>query len=155
VGITRCGNVYGGGDYHWDRLVPGIIRSYIYKEIPQIRSNGQYYRDYVYIDDIIDGYIKFGEFKYYSSNQLDIVNLGTGSPSRVLDVTSVIAEQFYQAPIPEILYRADREIHRQYVGSDLAMKMFGWKPTVKLRDGIIETVGWYKKFFNEKGDFNG
>lgn len=148
MGITRCGNVYGGGDYHWNRLIPGIIRSYIRNEVPVIRSNGQYYRDYVYIDDIIDGYIKFAEFKYYASDSLDIVNLGTGSPSRVLDVAAIIAEQFTNASPPEIGYRADREIHRQYVGSDLAMELFDWKATTKLKDGVVKTVKWYVDFFN-------
>jgi CDP-glucose 4,6-dehydratase len=155
IGITRCGNVYGGGDFHWDRLIPGIIRSYIAGDVPTIRSTGQYYRDYVYIDDIVDGYVKFAEYKYYSSNELDIVNLGTGKPSRVLDVVAMLADHFQFPQFPQISGRAVKEIHRQYVGSDLAMELFKWKPEVSLANGLAQTVDWYKEYFRVNGDFNG
>jgi len=40
VGITRCGNIYGGGDLHWNRVVPGTIRSVLHGERPIVRSDG-------------------------------------------------------------------------------------------------------------------
>ena len=38
--ITRCGNIYGGGDLNWSRIVPGTIRSLLRGERPVIRSDG-------------------------------------------------------------------------------------------------------------------
>jgi hypothetical protein len=40
VGITRCGNMYGGGDTEWSRIVPGTIRSILSGERPA-RSDGE------------------------------------------------------------------------------------------------------------------
>ena len=40
IGIARCGNIYGGGDLNWDRIVPGTIRSLLRAERPVIRSDG-------------------------------------------------------------------------------------------------------------------
>ena len=40
VAITRCGNLYGGGDLNWNRIVPGTIRSALKGERPVIRSDG-------------------------------------------------------------------------------------------------------------------
>lgn len=51
VAITRCGNFYGGGDLHWNRIVPGTIRSIVQGQRPVIRSDGQYGRDYFYVED--------------------------------------------------------------------------------------------------------
>ena len=51
VAITRCGNFYGGGDLNWNRIVPGTIRSVLRNERPVIRSDGQYVRDYFYVED--------------------------------------------------------------------------------------------------------
>jgi CDP-glucose 4,6-dehydratase len=38
VGVTRCGNLYGGGDLNWNRVVPGTIRSILRGQRPVIRS---------------------------------------------------------------------------------------------------------------------
>src|SRR6266403_1661024 len=51
VAITRCGNFYGGGDLNWNRIVPGTIRSVLRGQRPVIRSDGQYVRDYFYVED--------------------------------------------------------------------------------------------------------
>src|ERR1022692_2959231 len=51
VGITRCGNFYGGGDLTWSRIVPGTIRSLFHGQRPVIRSNGTFSRDYFFVED--------------------------------------------------------------------------------------------------------
>ncbi len=57
VAITRCGNFYGGGDLNWNRVVPGTIRSIFRDEQPLIRSDGQFVRDYFYIEDAAAAYM--------------------------------------------------------------------------------------------------
>jgi CDP-glucose 4,6-dehydratase len=61
VGITRCGNLYGGGDTEWSRIVPGTIRSILRGERPVIRSDGSLVRDYVYVEDAADGVLALAE----------------------------------------------------------------------------------------------
>ncbi len=61
VGIARCGNIYGGGDLNWSRIVPGTIRSFIFKQSPAIRSDGTFVRDYLYVKDAVNGYIRLAE----------------------------------------------------------------------------------------------
>src|SRR6202011_4867804 len=51
LAITRCGNFYGGGDLNWNRIVPGTIRSVVRGQRPLIRSDGNYIRDYFYVED--------------------------------------------------------------------------------------------------------
>lgn len=144
VAITRCGNVFGPGDHHYNRLIPGTILSYLSNKPPQIRSNGQHYRDYIYIDDIVDGYLRLAKYRSeISTNSPLIVNFGTAQPSRVLDIVSMISEHFSKLLVPDIMYEAKDEIQRQYVGYDLAHALFGWKANTRLRDGIAKTVEWY------------
>src|SRR5216683_2740205 len=52
VTITRCGNVYGGGDLNWSQLVPGIIRSILSNQRPVLRSDGSYTRDFIFVSDV-------------------------------------------------------------------------------------------------------
>ena len=61
VAITRCGNFYGGGDLNWNRIVPGTIRSILRGERPVIRSDGQYIRDYFYVEDGAAAYMLLAE----------------------------------------------------------------------------------------------
>ena len=61
VGVTRCGNFYGGGDLNWNRLVPGTIRSVIRGNRPVIRSDGQFTRDYLYVEDGARAYMRLAE----------------------------------------------------------------------------------------------
>ena len=57
VTVARCGNIYGGGDLNWSRIIPGTIRSLIQGTQPEIRSDGSFTRDYVYVMDIVDAYM--------------------------------------------------------------------------------------------------
>src|SRR5262249_28359765 len=57
VAITRCGNLFGGGDLNWNRLVPGTIRSVLRERAPVIRSSGRLIRDYIYVEDAVDAYL--------------------------------------------------------------------------------------------------
>ncbi len=61
VAVTRCGNFYGGGDLNFSRLVPGTIRSVLRNEQPIIRSDGQYIRDYFYVEDGAAAYMHLAE----------------------------------------------------------------------------------------------
>src|SRR2546423_11117976 len=61
VAITRCGNFYGGGDLNWSRIVPGTIRALLRDERPVIRSDGQYVRDYFYVEDGAAAYMLLAE----------------------------------------------------------------------------------------------
>src|SRR5262249_53601602 len=61
VAVTRCGNFYGGGDLNWNRIVPGTIRSILRGERPIIRSDGQFVRDYFYVEDGAAAYMLLAE----------------------------------------------------------------------------------------------
>ena len=61
VCVTRFVNIYGPGDVNWDRIIPGTIKSLINNKKPILRSNGKFLRDYLFIDDVINGYIMLGK----------------------------------------------------------------------------------------------
>src|SRR5580693_386253 len=61
IGITRCGNFYGGGDLKFNRLVPGTIRSVLRGQRPIIRSDGKFIRDYFYVEDGAAAYLLLAE----------------------------------------------------------------------------------------------
>ena len=61
VAIARCGNIYGGGDLNWSRIVPETIIACLRGIRPVIRSDGTFLRDYLYVKDVSHAYLRLAE----------------------------------------------------------------------------------------------
>ena len=61
VAVTRCANLFGGGDLNWSRIVPGTIHSLLRSEPVVIRSDGKPLRDYLYVKDGVNAYLTVAE----------------------------------------------------------------------------------------------
>lgn len=145
VAVLRCANIYGPGDLNWSRLIPGTIRSALLGQNPIIRSDGTPERDYLYLADAIDGYLKAAEHLPEQSGKA--FNIGTGSGVSVAALVDEILTAVGTAYLePRVLGDVRGEIDRQYLASDLARQVLGWEPQVDLPEGLRLTVGWYRKF---------
>ena len=58
--VTRFSNIYGPGQLNFSALFPDVIRSALGYSVFEPRGNGMQQRDYLYIDDVVDLYIKIG-----------------------------------------------------------------------------------------------
>ena len=56
--VTRFSNIYGPGQLNFSALFPDVIRSALGYSVFEPRGNGMQQRDYLYIDDVIDLYLK-------------------------------------------------------------------------------------------------
>jgi len=151
VCTTRCGNIYGPGDYNFSRLVPDAVRSALTNETLKIRSDGKYIRDYVYVDDIVRGYILLAEKMNKHKLAGEAFNFSDEHPLSVLDAVKQIYRIAGIQPKYKILNQADFEIPRQYLASHKARRVLGWKPCWSFTRGIQTTLDWYRKeFLHEK-----
>ncbi|HET7377933.1 MAG TPA: NAD-dependent epimerase/dehydratase family protein, partial [Anaerolineae bacterium] len=147
VAITRCGNIYGGGDLNWDRIVPGTIRSVLQGEAPIIRSDGTPLRDYLYIDDIVDGYLRVAEKLADRSMYGQAFNFGMDDPRSASDMARLIIAISDRPDLqPIVLNQARNEIGKQYLSSEKAQRVLGWKAQHSLEAGLRKTMQWYKDF---------
>lgn len=148
VGITRCGNLYGGGDLNWNRLIPGTIRSTIEGNAPVIRSDGKFTRDYLYVEDGAGAYIALAEALATGKAKPGAAfNFGHNKPVTVIEVVQKILEAGGRADLqPEILGQASDEIREQYLDSSRAYETLGWHPQYSFEDGLARTLDWYRDF---------
>jgi CDP-glucose 4,6-dehydratase len=145
IAITRCGNLYGGGDLNFNRLVPGTIRSVLQNEPPVIRSDGKFVRDYFYIRDAVDAYLLVGEELSQERLSGEAFNFGNEQPLQVLQVVEEILKLAGSDLQPKILNQAVHEIPEQYLDCSKARRVLNWKPKYSIREGLTETIEWYKK----------
>lgn len=147
VAITRCSNIYGGGDFNWSRIIPGTIKSVLEDEAPIIRSDGSPIREYIYIDDAVNAYLTLAE--KLEKVKGEAFNFGSGEKISALDLVNKIIQISGKSHLkPKVLGTAKGEIDVQYLSSEKAKKLLGWEAKVSLEEGLKNTVEWYKQ--NEK-----
>jgi len=146
VGIARCGNIYGGGDLNWDRIVPGTIRSLLRGERPIIRSDGTLRRDYLYVDDAVAGYLSLGAALMDGREHGEAFNFGHGEPVAVLDLVEEIGRAVGRTDLaPVVRSDAPNEIPAQWLDATKARTRLGWAPAFTLHEGLSRTVEWYRE----------
>jgi CDP-glucose 4,6-dehydratase len=147
VAITRCGNFYGGGDLNWNRVVPGTIRSILRGERPIIRSDGEFVRDYFYIQDGAAAYMLLAE-RLASNLALrgQAFNFSNESQVSVLELVELILHKTKSSLLPEIQNQASNEIRHQYLSAERARTVLNWSPKFTLDEGMDRTIAWYREF---------
>src|SRR5574341_218412 len=146
VAVTRCANMYGGGDLNWNRIVPGTIRSTLLNERPIVRSDGTMKRDYIYVRDIVNAYLILAQAMHTGAQTGAVFNFGVDTPITVLEmVRKIVSISDHPDLEPVILSNAPNEIQNQYLSSEKAHRVLGWKPQYTLEDGLKETMAWYRE----------
>lgn len=144
VYIARFVNIYGPGDLNFTRLIPKTIRSVLSGSPPEMWG-GQAIRDYLYIDDAVDAYVKLGEVKADGTRKEQIFNFGSSNLCSVKDIIGcVIKHSGVSVAINKIPDLRENEISIQYVSWAKARKLLKWKPKVDIEKGMKQTVEWYK-----------
>lgn len=147
VVITRCGNVYGPGDFNFSRIVPDAIRCTITGKTFLIRSNGKFTRDYIYVEDVVKGYILLAEKAEKLNLFGEAFNFSNQKPLSVISLVKEIYRVANKQPMFRILNQAQNEIRDQFLSSIKARKILGWKPEYSIIRGLKKTYIWYSKVY--------
>ena len=151
VTIARCGNIYGGGDLNWNRIIPGTFRALLRGEQPILRSDGTFIRDYLHVDDVVSAYLALGENSDKPEFAGHGFNFSDESPLTVMQIFSAICEAAGKPNTkPVVLNEATGEIKDQYLDSTKAREVLGWHARVSLQDGLKKSFSWYSNLLNGK-----
>lgn len=152
VAITRCGNIYGPGDFNFSRLIPDAIRCILFDKTLKIRSDGTFVRDYVYIDDIVAGYIKIAELMKKNDLSGEAFNLSDEKPITVIKLLKEISK--FNLCGNKLKYKiiniAKYEIKEQYLSAAKAWRILSWEPRYSLKEGLRKAVEWYAEYSNKQ-----
>jgi UDP-glucose 4-epimerase len=146
VVIVRTFMTYGPGQPEW-KLIPYTIRSLLHGRAPEI-SSGERRLDWVYVDDVVDGFIRAGSV---SGVEGLTVELGTGSTVSIREIVTRVGAIVGSQLTPLFGVRPDRPLQEARVADTAgALAAFGWQPRVTLEEGLARTVEWFSHQVEER-----
>lgn len=143
VVVTRFGNIYGPGDFHTTRIIPGIMNYLISRAPLTLRSDGSYVRDYIYVGDVALAYMFLLEHVQEAKGQA--FNISSDTSFSVLDLMKRVEKILHKPIRYTIANTAVNEISYQHLDFK-KMKKLGWNPHFDLDEGLRKTYRWYKKY---------
>jgi CDP-glucose 4,6-dehydratase len=151
IGISRCGNFFGGGDLNFNRLVPGTIKNLYYGRAPVIRSDGKYVRDYIYVKDAVNAYCVLAEKTEVMKFNGEAFNFSNENQFTVLEMVDKIIKLMDKNDLKPIVKNEPlNEIRDQHLSADKAKKVLGWRSEWTVDKGLKETISWYIDYFKKR-----
>jgi len=142
VVTARFGNVYGEGDIHMNRIIPGICEAIITKRTLQIRSDGKFIRDYIYVKDVVAGYIHL--FTNLNETVGQAYNFSSKDTLSVLELINH-AEKITGEKIKyTIKNTAVNEIPYQHL-NDRKVRQTGWRAHGTIKSTFPAILEWYRR----------
>jgi CDP-glucose 4,6-dehydratase len=152
VGSCRAGNVFGGGDWSADRLIPDIARAILAGK-PVCLRNPDAVRPWQHVLEPVSGYLLLGARLAGSASDgrvyADGWNFGPnpGSDLTVEQLAKLMIEHWGQGEIEINRDKsAPHEAHTLRLDSSKARHWLDWKPVLSLEESIRWTVDWYRDF---------
>jgi UDP-glucuronate 4-epimerase len=126
-----------------------------------IYNNGEMYRDFTYVDDLVNGVklltdcIPKNNEKISDHDSLSpvapfrIVNIGNSNKIKLIDFIDAIEESLGKKAIRNYMSMQKGDVIETWADASLLNKLTNYKPKTNYRDGINHFIKWYKKYYKE------
>jgi CDP-glucose 4,6-dehydratase len=140
--VTRACNIYGIGDYNRQRLIPGIVYAHLKNLEFVIRNGGKDFREYVYVEDVVDAYLKLLDYAE-KNNSIGAFNISSEDGYTTLDLFNLIQKEIGASIKHKIISEPSLEIVKQLMDSSFLKQETGWTPKYNMKNNIGEITRWY------------
>ena len=145
ISIARPYNAYGPRDNFnpkTSHVIPALIKRLLDEKDPFIIwGSGNQTRAFLYAKDFAEGILEVCE-KYPNA---DPINIGTNEETKIKDIVKMILE--ISKKNPKVIYDRTKPEGQPRRNCDTTKveKILGWKAKTPLREGLKNTIEWYKK----------
>lgn len=140
----RLFGVYGPGqkyNINAPRLIPHCIEASIQNRPVIITGNGSQTRDFIFVDDAVEGIISAGQ-KIDIKNET--INLASGQRHSALDLIQMIEEIRGKRIKITFEPRKEEEMWDTWADISKAQKLLGFSPKYSLTEGLHKTIQWFE-----------
>jgi UDP-glucose 4-epimerase len=139
--VLALANVYGPRqDPHGEAGVVAIFsRKLLDRETPVIFGDGAQTRDYVFVDDVVDAFVRAVD----KGGGL-VLNIGTGTETSVQELYDTMARMTGFKRRPQHMPPRAGEVQRSALDPSRAAIHLGWRPFTSLEEGIVRTLEHFK-----------
>lgn len=134
------------------KFFPHIILSLLRGSTVRLTGCRQY-RDYCYIDDIVEGFLLAAADR---ESRNEVYNIGSGSIHRLKHYVDLVYRLMKEAGKPDygaLPYRPD-EVWKPHPDISKIQNRLKWEPGVSLEEGLLRTITWYREhadIYRERG----
>ena len=125
-----------------DRIING--------ESIKVFNEGDMFRDFTYIDDIvlgIENMIKAGPKVDAGVAPYKLYNIGNNNPVKLMHFIETIEKAVGKVAVKEFLPMQPGDVYQTYADVDDLTRDFGFKPSTSIEEGLGEFVAWYKDYY--------
>lgn len=156
--VTRFCNIFGPGQLNFSAIVPDSIRACLGYGTFVPRGNGRQVRDFIFVDDVVELYLRIGEVLATdpASRRGQIYNAGTNQPRAIRDVLETIyglcgrVAEFRDVAAAMEGKVTVGEIDYQYMDFEKVERDFGWSPRHSFEDGTSKTIEWFRGYLEDR-----
>jgi CDP-glucose 4,6-dehydratase len=155
VGITRAGNVIGGGDWATDRIVPDCMKAWSQSEVVDIRSPDAT-RPWQHVLEPLSGYLTLGaDLTKRADIHGEAYNFGPPAHQNhsVRDLIDEMTKYWDNIRWNDVS-KNHKHLHEAgllKLNCDKALFDLNWQPTLHFAETVRMTVEWYKNYYNSIG----
>jgi len=154
VGISRAGNVIGGGDWAKDRIVPDCMKAWSNHQTVDIRSPDST-RPWQHVLEPLSGYLALGA-ELFRSNNLHAQSYNFGPPANqnrpVRDLIDEMSTHWDDIQWNDTSndFNGHYEAGLLKLNCDKALHDLNWSPAMKFEQTVQMTVEWYKHYYQNR-----
>lgn len=117
----------------------------------KIFNNGDMYRDFTYIDDIVRGIENMlcnPPEEDENGDRATVYNIGNNSPEKLMYFIETLEKALGKTAEKEFLPMQPGDVYQTYADVTPLIEKFGFKPSTSIEDGLERFVRWYKSYYN-------
>ena len=135
---------YGRPDMAYYSFTEKIVKG----EPIKVFNNGDMYRDFTYIDDIVEGIFRLLEFiprEDENNVQHKVYNIGNNHPEKLMDFIEILEDCIGKKAVKGFYPMQPGDVYQTFADVEDLMEDVGFKPATGLKDGLNSFIQWYKE----------
>ncbi|SIS83008.1 GDP-mannose 4,6-dehydratase [Salimicrobium salexigens] len=138
----------------------GFTDKYFNEESIKIFNNGDFendlYRDFTYIDDIVEGIERLIPRKPEGDVPHEVFNIGNNSPEKLMDFIGALEGALSNSLGKDVEFKKEYEpikpgdVPATYASTDRLYEAVGYKPSASIEEGLQKFTDWYVEYYDKK-----